>query len=829
MIAAMMKNECSVFTEWVRHHFDEGFSHFYLVDNGSAQHKHCSAEIKRSVESLKKELSAALHIWVRPFQSRYLQLLVFDQLMPRFVRDELGVERTSGHSAAAARRSVAGVNASVYSIPSAGGTGGRLRVGNDLGDRDELQKVSDTAGSDLWVMPIDLDEFVYSAKENTTFAGEISRMIDADARAFDAAANVTDDFDRLAALGVPTENPVGEALNTTAPWHLGRAAAAGLNSVVPPSYSRKRMLSQVCFPWVQFGTPGNMTLHPLEGKLRMAMTRRTKFSPENDTRVADFPYPDGEILLPLYRKLGPLFAQELEGEFAIAIYDFAKRQVVLSRDTFGTKPLYYWRQKRPSPSTPGFHVASYRSTLCRLKAAAARTSGSGAGAGDESNGEEGENLSVDQIEQTCSDRGFDDGDDVKRFPPNTVAVFPLVDEHEDEQDDLGAGVRGQYTRIWTRSLYEFDARQFKNHTRDWHAAFDRSMHMRLRFTQHPLFIALSSGFDSGLLHAAYVANAVGSAAAHREDSLSARRLRPLAFRRSPRGKQILHTFSIRGKEELNTLRGRVRYSKKLGEIIDRRLAERSRGDEISETSTRIVDGGRHEKAVLFHFGTQTAAEQISKLKTYCEPYRFRWHGYPQDGPYTQGAFIWADQATHGLSVVYSAARRHGARIALSGTGGDEHVAGDYSRFGPDSYSEVPELPSEAEVEEWETKYNSISAAASPEAKTLAVEFPWGGFFLDRLQDYIMKEEVVAGAYGIETRFPFLDRRLVQEFLWLSADVKNSKYKRPIVDYLLRNWYPFVGGRKMGFGVRPWDKKEFEKGNRHWVEDMAAGAGGGAGG
>ena len=30
----------------------------------------------------------------------------------------------------------------------------------------------------------------------------------------------------------------------------------------------------------------------------------------------------------------------------------------------------------------------------------------------------------------------------------------------------------------------------------------------------------------------------------------------------------------------------------------------------------------------------------------------------------------------------------------------------------------------------------------------------------------MKEEMVAGAYGIETRYPFLDRDVVQEFLWL---------------------------------------------------------------
>ena len=38
-----------------------------------------------------------------------------------------------------------------------------------------------------------------------------------------------------------------------------------------------------------------------------------------------------------------------------------------------------------------------------------------------------------------------------------------------------------------------------------------------------------------------------------------------------------------------------------------------------------------------------------------------------------------------------------------------------------------------------------------------------------VEDYLAKEESTAGAHGVETRYPFLDRGLVQEFLWLSAD------------------------------------------------------------
>ena len=32
-------------------------------------------------------------------------------------------------------------------------------------------------------------------------------------------------------------------------------------------------------------------------------------------------------------------------------------------------------------------------------------------------------------------------------------------------------------------------------------------------------------------------------------------------------------------------------------------------------------------------------------------------------------------------------------------------------------------------------------------------------------------------------YPFLDKQVVQEFLWLSSDLKNSHYKSPIYNYL----------------------------------------------
>ena len=64
--------------------------------------------------------------------------------------------------------------------------------------------------------------------------------------------------------------------------------------------------------------------------------------------------------------------------------------------------------------------------------------------------------------------------------------------------------------------------------------------------------------------------------------------------------------------------------------------------------------------------------------------------------------------------------------------------------------------------------------------------------------YLMKEELTGGAHGIETRYPFLDPRVVQEYLWLSRDLKNSEYKKPVADFLRRYNFPNLWGAKRGF-------------------------------
>jgi hypothetical protein len=68
----------------------------------------------------------------------------------------------------------------------------------------------------------------------------------------------------------------------------------------------------------------------------------------------------------------------------------------------------------------------------------------------------------------------------------------------------------------------------------------------------------------------------------------------------------------------------------------------------------------------------------------------------------------------------------------------------------------------------------------------------------------MKEESITGGFGIEGRYPFLDRKVVQEYLNLVPELKNKEFKAPIANFLISNNYPIKTGDpekiKKGFNV-----------------------------
>src|SRR2546422_672879 len=52
---------------------------------------------------------------------------------------------------------------------------------------------------------------------------------------------------------------------------------------------------------------------------------------------------DTETIVHLYEELGEHCVEQLDGMFALAIWDEHKQQLLLARDQIGKKPLYYWR------------------------------------------------------------------------------------------------------------------------------------------------------------------------------------------------------------------------------------------------------------------------------------------------------------------------------------------------------------------------------------------------------------------------------------------------------------------------------------------------------
>ena len=133
-----------------------------------------------------------------------------------------------------------------------------------------------------------------------------------------------------------------------------------------------------------------------------------------------------------------------------------------------------------------------------------------------------------------------------------------------------------------------------------------------------------------------------------------------------------------------------------------------------------------------------------------------------------------DPASMGVAYMFETAKREGRTVCISGQGGDEIIS-DYSLY--------------------------------PGQSTFKGKFPeklyeWPNFRGYMQLEYLNELEDIAALYDIEIRYPFLDIDLVQEFLWLSVELKNKNYKAPLFEYLTLNHVPFNKEVKRGFNPIP---------------------------
>lgn len=146
-----------------------------------------------------------------------------------------------------------------------------------------------------------------------------------------------------------------------------------------------------------------------------------------------------------------------------------------------------------------------------------------------------------------------------------------------------------------------------------------------------------------------------------------------------------------------------------------------------------------------------------------------------------GYDVFADKGAIGTGIICNEARKDNCKIYLSGQGSDE-IMSDYGFNGKPAPGFL---------------HCTIAGKFPTELSTV---FPWENFFTGTQEEFLYKDESIAGLYGIESRYPFLDKELVQEFLWLSEDLKNANYKSPLDFYLTKNNFPFAKGvhTKVGF-------------------------------
>jgi asparagine synthetase B (glutamine-hydrolysing) len=136
-----------------------------------------------------------------------------------------------------------------------------------------------------------------------------------------------------------------------------------------------------------------------------------------------------------------------------------------------------------------------------------------------------------------------------------------------------------------------------------------------------------------------------------------------------------------------------------------------------------------------------------------------------------------DKAASWMSLVCDTAKKENNRLYLTGMGADE-IFSDYGFGGIKK-----------------TQHSNFGGLFPDDLSTI---FPWGSFYYSTMESYLAKEEYVAGLHGLEARYPFLDKDLVQEFLWLTPELKNSQYKSVLDNYFVENSFPFSRGEKKGF-------------------------------
>ena len=427
---------------------------------------------------------------------------------------------------------------------------------------------------------------------------------------------------------------------------------------------------------------------------------------------------DGECILEAYARWGARFARHFEGEFAVAVFDLKKQRIVAVTDPFGVKPLFV------AQSDDAFGVSSYRSGLLRA-------------------GHEASSIS--------------------QLPANHIHVYAYALESDKPKG---------FTLARTHAIMQWSLQQHKQDADAWATAFEEAVRVRTEGAFRGVFLALSSGYDSGAIHLAMLRLGVPHA-----------------------------TYSIVGAEnrdDQRILRQRVAFAesyhrKRAGQEEAQKQPQQSEGPRVS---------GSNLGSYIVRVNGSTYRQTHRWLSQHCEPYRYALPVFskpplgatpsfvPGERLSTDEFPLLKDSAAMGVATICTLAKARGQLTMLTGSGADETMT-DYGFNGVRFAT------------------HSQFGGRYPNDTALQRLFPWADFYGGSQRAYLAKDEYVTGAFGVEGRFPFLDTRVVQEQLWLAADLKNKFYKAASQLYMQKHGYPHepcIASEEHPFGDGPGCKK-----------------------
>jgi asparagine synthetase B (glutamine-hydrolysing) len=208
-----------------------------------------------------------------------------------------------------------------------------------------------------------------------------------------------------------------------------------------------------------------------------------------------------------------------------------------------------------------------------------------------------------------------------------------------------------------------------------------------------------------------------------------------------------HVITVESGEKAEILKGRMSYC-----------------DGVVETYTKLPPISKQQSRQI----ANDIVTKVYPMQNFVSNNDLLNYSLPQDAG-AQGGYLIGRQA-----------QNQGIKVNLSGSGADE-ILSDYG-FGGQKWMNHSEFGGQFPVD-----LNNF--------------YPWKKFYGDTQRNYLFKEEIIFGYFGIESRYPMLDRQVVQEFLSLDHHLKNEIYKAPL-DYFMNKYnYPFERNTKRGFSVR----------------------------